>query len=174
MTKKYLCNLYEIVRCRNSQQRNKVRMIPSISLEDKVLMRTNKLFPFKGYFISLYRSILGRYLGSVIVRLFVDIILASRKGRYSYKRRYEYQRRSVQQVQAVQRLKTGQEVIIFTPTKSTEEVIDLANRISDMFLSCGTYSPRFFENLDDIEKKFYVSFSAFLNTLISLRNQLIG
>ena len=100
-----------------------------------------------------------------IVRLFFDIISASRKGRYSYKRRYEYQRRSVQQVQAVQRLKTGQEVIIFTPTKSTEEVIDLANRISDMFLSCGTYSPRFFENLDDIEKKFYVSCSAFLHAL---------
>ena len=67
----------------------------------------------------------------------------------------------MQQVQAVQRQKTGQEVIIFTPTKSSEEVIDLANRISDMFLSCGTYSPRFFESLDDMERKFYVSFRLF-------------
>ena len=63
----------------------------------------------------------------------------------------------MQQVQAVQKQKTGQEVIVFAPTKSSDEVVDLANRVSDMFLSCGTYGPRFFDTLEDIERKFYVS-----------------
>ena len=79
------------------------------------------------------------------------IFAAVNKGRYSYKRKYEYYKMSQKQKRI-----TGLEVVPVDPSNSLEEISALTDRISELFISCGTYPEGFFQSLGNIEQRFLV------------------
>ena len=77
-------------------------------------------------------------------------IAASKKGRYSYKRKYDYIRRTKDE--------NALQVVPVSVGDVIDDIILMASHISDLFLSCKTYRPDFFQKLKDIEFQYLVGF----------------
>ena len=77
------------------------------------------------------------------------LLVASKKGRYSYKRKYDYIRRTKDE--------TALPVVPAFPGDVIDDIILMASHLSDLFLSCKTYKPDFFQKIKEIETQYLVS-----------------
>ncbi len=76
----------------------------------------------------------------------------TKKGRYSYAKRFRCIRKTKQ-------LKSSHLSLMRAyPKTATREIEEIAQTIKNLFLSCGTYDERFFEELPKIENAFLVRF----------------
>ena len=63
------------------------------------------------------------------------------------------------------------DVMYTEPNTALDDVEKLASRLSAMFISCGTFTPGFFERIRDIEQCYVVSgTSSFVSIVVSIAN----
>ena len=84
----------------------------------------------------------------------MQLFSASKRGRYSYHRKYEYAMRQIDEVAK----KTIPQPILHM----AHEIMNLASRVTELFLSCVQHPPGYYENISAKTEQYLVRFHLIL------------